>query len=123
MPPLLRHKLPLLAGAVIALCILGPSGYCQKVLTAGLRFNEPLPLQFHNSMSLGYVNQIANPTFLTIGVAAPAPALKNEHAVEFNALLDVLPMVLLQPVVQYYTNMGRGSARAVVVGFRTKIDL
>jgi hypothetical protein len=25
------------------------------VLTAGLRFNEPLPLGFHNTMSLGYV--------------------------------------------------------------------
>ncbi len=31
-------------------------------------------------------------------------------------------MILLQPVVQYYANAGGGSASAVVVGFRTKVE-
>jgi porin len=31
-------------------------------------------------------------------------------------------MVLLQPVVQYYANVGGESGDAVVVGFRTKVE-
>jgi porin len=31
-------------------------------------------------------------------------------------------MVLFQPVVQYYANVGGGSGDAVVVGFRTKVE-
>jgi hypothetical protein len=42
--------------------------------------------------------------------------------VEFNALLDPLPMFLLQPVIQYYANVGAKAGRAVVLGFRTKIE-
>jgi carbohydrate-selective porin OprB len=51
-----------------------------------------------------------------------APAWKPEHAVEFNVLLDPLPMLLLQPVVQYYANVGGGTHHAVVLGFRTKVE-
>jgi porin len=65
------------------------------LLTAGLRFNEPLPVTFHNT---------------------------TEQGVEFNALLDVAPMLLLQPVFQYYANVGGGVQRAVVFGFRTKVE-
>jgi len=50
------------------------------------------------------------------------PAWKAEHGVEFNALVDVLPMLLLQPVVQYYANVGGGMQHAVVFGFRTKVE-
>jgi carbohydrate-selective porin OprB len=49
-------------------------------------------------------------------------AWKTEQGVEFNALLDVLPMLFLQPVVQYYENVGGSAQRAVVFGFRTKIE-
>ena len=42
-----------------------------KVLTAGLRFNEPLPLPIHNTMSLGYVRNKLNPQFLAAGAPAP----------------------------------------------------
>src|SRR5882762_8161356 len=86
------------------------------ILTAGLRFNEPLPLHFHNTMSLGYVRNSLSPQFLPPGTST----WKTEQGVEFNALLDVLPMLLLQPVVQYYANVGGGTQRAVVFGFRTK---
>jgi porin len=89
-----------------------------KLLTTGLRFNEPLPLNIHNTMSLGYVQNNLSRQFLPPG----APAWKTEHGVEFNTLLDPLPMLLLQPVVQYYANVGGGVHRAVVVGFRTKVE-
>jgi len=89
-----------------------------RLLTAGLRFNEPLPLNFHNTMSLGYVQNSLSPQFVLLG----APAWKPERGVEFNTLLDPLPMLLLQPVIQYYANVGGGMQRAVVFGFRTKVE-
>ena len=88
------------------------------MLAAGLRFNEPLPLRIHNTMSLGYVQNRLSQQFLPPGT----PAWKTEHGVEFNTLLDPLPMLLLQPVIQYYANVGGRSQRAVVFGFRTKVE-
>jgi porin len=88
------------------------------LLTAGLRFNEPLPLPIHNTMSLGYVQNRLSQQFDQPG----ASPFKPEHAVEFNALLDPLPMLLLQPVIQYYANVGARTGRAVVFGFRTKVE-
>jgi carbohydrate-selective porin OprB len=87
-------------------------------LTAGLRFNEPIPVQFHNTVSIGYVRNTLSSQFLPPGAAS----WKDEHAFECNALLDVAPMLLLQPVVQYYRNVGGGSRSAVVFGFRTKVE-
>jgi carbohydrate-selective porin OprB len=89
-----------------------------RLLTAGLRFNEPLPVPIHNTMSLGYVRNSLSPQFLPAGM----PAWKTEQGAEFNALLDVGPMLLLQPVIQYYANVGGGLQRAVVFGFRTKVE-
>ncbi len=88
-----------------------------KLLTAGLRFNEALPLHFHNTMSLGYVRNSLSSQFLPPGTPG-----KTEHGAEFNVLLDVGPMLLLQPVIQYYANVGGGVQRAVVFGFRTKVE-
>jgi porin len=86
-------------------------------LTAGLRLNEPLSLGFHNSISLGYVRNSLSSDFLPPSMAA----WKAEHGVELNVLLNYGPF-LVQPVVQYYTNVGGIGGRAVVAGFRTKID-
>jgi carbohydrate-selective porin OprB len=88
------------------------------LLTAGLRFNEPLPLRIHNTMSVGYVQNRLSQQFVPLG----APPRKPEHGVEFNTLLDPLPMLLLQPVVQYYTNVGARTGHATVLGFRTKVE-
>jgi hypothetical protein len=48
-------------------------------------------------------------------------AWKAEHGVEFNVLLNYGPF-LVQPVVQYYANVGSIGGHAVVAGFRMKID-
>jgi porin len=88
------------------------------LLTTGLRFNESLPLRIHNTMALGYVRNSLSSQFLSPGM----PVWKTEQGVEFNALLDVLPMLLLQPVVQYYAKAGGGVQRAVVFGFRTRVE-
>jgi len=88
------------------------------LLTAGLRFNEPLPLPIHNTMSLGYVRNSLSSDFLPAG----RMSFNTEHAFEFNTLLDVAPMLLLQPVFQYYLNAGGGTGNATVIGFRTKVE-
>jgi carbohydrate-selective porin OprB len=88
------------------------------LLTAGLRFNEPLPVSIHNTMSLGYVRNSLSPQFLPAG----HPSWKAENGVEFNVLLDLAPMILVQPVVQYYANVGGTAQRALVFGFRTKVE-
>lgn len=64
-----------------------------RMLTAGLRFNEPLPLPIHNTMSLGYVRNSLSSQFLPAG----APPWKSEQGVEFNALLDVYPCSFCSP--------------------------
>jgi len=37
-------------------------------------------------------------------------------------LFNVRPMILLQPTFQYYANVGGGPQRAVVAGFRARIE-
>ena len=86
-------------------------------LTAGLRFNEPLPLHFHNTMALGYVRNTLSPHFLPAGMSE----WRAENAFEFNVLFQIGPL-LWQPVVQYYSNVGGGTHEAVVCGFRTKVE-
>jgi hypothetical protein len=86
-------------------------------LTAGLRFNEPLPLGFHNSISLGYVRNSLSSEFLPPGMAA----WTTKHGVEFNVLLNY-GSILVQPVIQYYANVVGIGGQAVVAGFRTRID-
>jgi porin len=88
------------------------------LFTAGLRFNEPLPLPIHNTMSLGYVRNHLSSDFRPNN----ATSWNTEHGLEFNILLDIAPMILLQPVVQYYANVGGGSESAFVIGFRTKVE-
>ena len=90
-----------------------------RLLTAGLRFNEPLPLHVHNTISFGYVRNSLSPLFLPAG----ASSWKTEHSFELNALFQVTPILLLQPVIQYDENAGGRSGGAVVFGFRTKIEL
>ena len=87
-------------------------------LTAGLRFNEPLPLRIHNTMSLGFVRNTLSQQFRPTGT----PSFQPENGIEFNTLLDPLPMLLLQPVVQYYANVGGRSQQDVVFGFRVKVE-
>lgn len=88
------------------------------MFTAGLRFNEPLPLPIHNTMSFGFVQNRLSQQFAPAGT----PRFKPENGFEFNTLLDPLPMLLIQPVIQYYENVGARPGRAVVFGFRTKVD-
>jgi porin len=87
--------------------------------TAGFRFNEPLPLRIHNTMSLDYVRSGLSPQFLPPNTAP----WKAEQGFEFNMLLDPAPMLLIQPVIQFYSNACGKRQRDVVLGFRIKVEL
>jgi porin len=85
---------------------------------AGLRYNEPFPVPFHNTLSLGYVANHVSSAYR----GPNSPPFKVEHAVELNSMLHLTPSMLIQPVVQYYANAGGGAHRVVVLGLRTKIE-
>ena len=90
-----------------------------RELTAGLRFNEPLPLsKVHNTLSIGYVRNKLNPLFLPKGEVP----YKAEQGIELNTLFNIRPMIMLQPAFQYYANVGGGVQRAVVLGFRARVE-
>jgi len=89
------------------------------MLSAGVRFNEPLPLRIHNTMSVGYVRNSLSQQFLPQGTLP----WKAEKGVELNTLLNVAPMLLIQPVIQYYANVGGRTQRSVVFGLRIKVEL
>jgi porin len=89
-----------------------------REFTAGFRYNEPFPFNFHNTVSLGYVRNHLSPNFDTVG----RPSFKTEQGLEFNTLLHMTPSLMAQPVLQYFANVGGGGTRAVVFGLRTKID-
>jgi hypothetical protein len=55
--------------------------------------------------------------FLSPGMVA----WKTEQGLEINVLLNHGPF-LIQPVFQYYTNVGGIGGHAVVAGLRTKVD-
>jgi carbohydrate-selective porin OprB len=88
------------------------------MLSAGVRFNEPLPLRIHNTMSVGYVRNSLSQQFLPQGTLP----WKAEKGVELNTLLNVAPMLLIQPVIQYYANVGGRTQRSVVFGLRIKVE-
>jgi carbohydrate-selective porin OprB len=89
-----------------------------KMVLAGLRYNEPLPLKIHNTISIGYVRNALSAHYLPTTMSA----WHAENGLEVNLLLNLLPMVLLQTVLQYYSSVGGGTQTAVVFGFRTKIE-
>jgi carbohydrate-selective porin OprB len=87
-------------------------------VTAGVRFNEPLPITVHNTLSVGYVRNHLSSAFAGPNVAR----FKVEHGLEVNALVDVAGMMFVQPVLQYFVNVGGSGHRAVVFGLRTKVE-
>ncbi len=76
-------------------------------LTAGLRFNEPLPLHIHNTMSLGYVQNQLSQQFDHKDVP-----FKPEQALNSTRCWIPYRCSLLQPVMQYYANVGGGARSA-----------
>ena len=63
-------------------------------------------------------------TFSSLGALFGGAPLGSEKAVELNYSLQVTPYWSVQPVFQYYVDVGANNAwpNAAVFGFRTKVD-
>ena len=87
--------------------------------TVGVRYNEPLPLRQHNTVSFGYVLSQSSHQF---PVAIYTAALQAENALEVNGLVQVTRFMTMQPVVERFINVGGSIRHAIVFGFRSKLD-
>lgn len=91
--------------------------------TAGLRFNAPFPSRAKDRVALGLVYSKISDSFSSFGALSGGPQLGTEKAIELNYSLQVTPYFLIQPVFQYYVDVGGNSGlpNAPVLGFRTKV--
>ncbi len=90
-------------------------------ITAGLRYNELLPIRQHNTVSFGYVRSGVNYRGENAGVLL-SQRRNAEHVLELNALVKPTGWLLLQPVVQRFIHSGGIAGNATVLGFRSKVD-
>ena len=90
-----------------------------QVNDIGLRLNEPLPTQLHNTIGLAWVR-----TGIGQGITLtePLPPQTAEHGLEFNLLLELPRGILVQPVAQFYIHSGGALANVSVFGLHTKVD-
>ena len=87
--------------------------------TVGVRFDEPLPLLQHNTITFGFVRSRISDSFPAEQAGLPH---RTEDVLELNGLIDVTRFITLQPVVQRFLNVGGTSKPATVFGFRSKVD-
>jgi porin len=92
-------------------------------VTAGFRYTGLIPHREHDSLAFGVVYSKISDQFSLAGMFSGMPALGSEKAIELNYAIQVTPFVLLQPVFQYYIDVGANSQipNAPVLGFRTKV--
>jgi porin len=93
-------------------------------ITAGARYNGPIPSRPQDALAFGFVYTHIGDPFQSIGIPLGAPLLSSEKAMELNYALWIRPYLLWQPVFQYYWDVGANSAiaNAAVFGFRVKVD-
>lgn len=92
-------------------------------ITFGARYNGLLPGRPQDGVAFGFVNTHIGDPFQSVGIPSGLPLLGSEKAIELNYAAQVTPYFLVQPVFQYYVDVG-GNARtpnAPVFGFRTKV--
>jgi porin len=92
-------------------------------ITAGVRYNGPIPTRPQDGAAFGFVYTKIGDPFQSAGIPLGMPLLGSEKAVELNYAAQLKPYFLIQPVFQYYVNVGGNShiPNAAVFGFRTKI--
>lgn len=92
-------------------------------LTAGARFNAPFAAREKDRIGCGFVYSKISDSFSNFGALLGEPRLGSEKAFELNYGLQATPYFLLQPVFQYYIDVGATSTvpDAAILGFRTKL--
>ena len=105
-------------------------------ITAGVRYNGPIASRPQDMVSFGFVySKIADP-FQTLPVGPgltnlraekppqSLPTLGSEKAIEVNYAAHLTRYFFVQPVFQYYVDVGGNSRipNAAVFGFRTGLN-
>jgi porin len=93
-------------------------------VTIGGRFNAPIASRRNDRVGVALVYSKISDSFSNFGVLLGGAPLGSEKAVELNYSLQVTPYWYVQPVFQYYVDVGANSAlpNAAVLGFRTKVN-
>jgi carbohydrate-selective porin OprB len=93
-------------------------------VTVGGRFNAPFARRTHDRVSVALVYSKISDSFSNFGTLLGGPPLGSEKAVELNYSLQVTPYWYVQPVFQYYIDIGANGAvpDAAVFGLRTKVN-
>jgi porin len=93
-------------------------------ITAGARYNGPIPSRPQDGVAFGFVYTKISDPFQSIGLPFGTPPLGSEKAIELNYGAQLTRCLLFQPVFQYYVDVGGNSQihNAAVLGFRTKIN-
>ena len=93
-------------------------------VTVGGRFNAPFASRKSDRVGVALVYSKISDSFSNFGALLGGPPLGSEKAVELNYSLQVTPYWYVQPVFQYYVDVGANGAlpNAAVLGFRTKVN-
>ena len=93
-------------------------------VTVGGRFNGPFASRKNDRVGVALVYSKISDSFSNFGALLGGPPLGSEKAVELNYSLQVTPYWYVQPVFQYYVDVGANGAlpNAAVLGFRTKVN-
>jgi carbohydrate-selective porin OprB len=91
----------------------------------GARYNGPIPARPQDGAALGFVFTHIGDPFQTVGLPSGAPALGTGKTIELNYTANIRPYFQLQPVFQYYVDVGGNSRipNAALFGFRGKAVL
>jgi porin len=92
-------------------------------ITGGFRYNGPIPHREKDTVAVGVVYSKVSDHFNQSYLLQSVPTYGAEHAFELNYMAQVTPWLIVQPTVQYYSDLGAGTHRgdAVVAGFRLKV--
>jgi len=87
--------------------------------TAGVIFNGPITGRPKDGLAFGFVYSKIGSDFNNYETSLALPRLSDEKAYEINYKAQLAPWLVLQPVYQYYANVGgRSTGAAGVAGFR-----
>jgi porin len=92
-------------------------------ITGGLRYNGIIPHREQDSLAFGVVESKISDQFSFARTLIGGPSLGSEKAIELNYAIQASHWIQLQPVFQYYIDVGANShiPNAAVLGFRTKV--
>jgi carbohydrate-selective porin OprB len=92
-------------------------------ITGGLRYNGLIPGWAKDWAAFGFVYSKISDQFRFAEASIGLPPLGSEKALEFNYGLQLTPYFLVQPVFQYYVDIGANPRvpNAAVFGFRTEV--